>query len=214
MLTRHYAVLETDDRGIYETRGNACEIVAGRFLTHLSESERIDYLLLELPPVTGRQVCQTSNGTSDASRDEAIEPPRSSSYDENSSLVFSQVSSIHEQVAMDMHYSSPLKDNVNKSESNTPEADPAKQFVGLNALEIAAIVNAKIFLSQRAVQKIVNGIWCGEIVFWDSLSVQAKKKAQKCNKRYDLNTSMDSGIECSQVKTTYCFSYVPSYAVK
>jgi hypothetical protein len=47
------------------------------------------------------------------------------------------------------------------------EEDPTKPFVLLNALEIAAVADAKRFLSQHVVQKIVTGIWNGDIVFWD-----------------------------------------------
>ncbi len=64
------------------------------------------------------------------------------------------------------------------------EEDPTSLFTGLNALEIAAVAEAKNFLGQRIVQKIVNGIWYGEIVFWESLSVHTKKKAQLYNERY------------------------------
>lgn len=48
------------------------------------------------------------------------------------------------------------------------EEDPTKPFVTLNALEIAAVADAKRFLSQHVVQKIITGIWNGDIVFWDS----------------------------------------------
>lgn len=58
-------------------------------------------------------------------------------------------------------------------------------FNGLNALEIASVSNAKKFLRLNAVQKIINGIWKGDIVFWDSLSVHSKKRPRKYNKRCD-----------------------------
>lgn len=54
--------------------------------------------------------------------------------------------------------------------------DPTAAFEGLNALEIAAIANAKRFLSQHIVQKIITGIWNGDIIFWDTLSIDATKK--------------------------------------
>ena len=59
------------------------------------------------------------------------------------------------------------------------EEDPTKGYVGFNALEIAVAAEAKRFLGQRRVQKIVNAIWCGDIIFWESLNVQATRKAQK-----------------------------------
>ena len=61
--------------------------------------------------------------------------------------------------------------------------DPTKSLAGLNALEIAAVASAKKFLSQRLVQKVVQDIWDGNIIFWESLSVNAIKKARVYNKR-------------------------------
>lgn len=61
--------------------------------------------------------------------------------------------------------------------------DPYSAFYGLNALEIATIAHAKKFLSQKVVQRIIDDIWNGEIVFWDTLSVHSKKKPQIFNKR-------------------------------
>ena len=70
-----------------------------------------------------------------------------------------------------------------RQRADLSEEDPTASFIGLNALEVAAIANAKKFLSQRIVQKIVNDIWSGHIVFWESLSVHSKKKAQVYNQR-------------------------------
>lgn len=55
-----------------------------------------------------------------------------------------------------------------EDEEDEEEEDPTKPFVTLNALEIAAVANAKRFLSQHVVQKIITGIWNGDIVFWES----------------------------------------------
>ncbi len=65
---------------------------------------------------------------------------------------------------------------TNASEDAPDDLDPTIAFKSLNALEIAAIADAKRFLSQHAVQKIITGIWNGDIVFWDSLSVHSTKK--------------------------------------
>lgn len=62
-------------------------------------------------------------------------------------------------------------------------AQKYSQFFGLNALEIATIAHAKSFLSQRVVQRVVDDIWRGEIVFWDSLTVHSRKKPQLFNER-------------------------------
>lgn len=68
------------------------------------------------------------------------------------------------------------------------------QFFGLNALEIATIAHAKRFLSQRVVQKVVDGIWKGEIVFWDSLTVNSTKKPHIFNRRLDRTNNRLTGI--------------------
>ena len=63
------------------------------------------------------------------------------------------------------------------------EDDPTSSFTGLNALEIAAVADCKKFMSQRIVQKIITGIWNGDITFWEKLSVHTKKKPQFYNKK-------------------------------
>ena len=158
VLKWHYCDLEPDDRGINESRGYACEIVAWRFIAHLSEPEALDHLLFELKPrkdsenglhTPTRPVGETSESTrllDDAFDDGHTEP----------------------------HQRHPGTDN---------EKDPTARFFGLNALEIAAVAEAKKFLSQRSVQKIVSAIWRGDIVFWDSLNVHTVKRAQKNNPR-------------------------------
>lgn len=72
---------------------------------------------------------------------------------------------------------------LRRESDNTDEAeDELSCFIGLNALEIAAIADAKKFLSQNVVQKIVDDIWNGRIIFWESLSIHSKKKAKIYNK--------------------------------
>ena len=63
------------------------------------------------------------------------------------------------------------------------EDDPTTSFNGLNALEIAAVANCKKFLSQKIVQKIITGIWDGNITFFQTLSENANKKPQFYNRR-------------------------------
>ena len=63
------------------------------------------------------------------------------------------------------------------------EDEPLSSFVGLNALEIAAVANARQFLSQSVVQRIVDDLWNGRIIFWESLNVHSKKKAKIYDKR-------------------------------
>jgi hypothetical protein len=64
----------------------------------------------------------------------------------------------------------------------TERCDFASTFANLNALEIAAVAGAKKFLSQRSIQHIVDEIWKGDIVFWDTLSTHSTKKAKAYRK--------------------------------
>ncbi|SLM40261.1 hypothetical protein LPUS_11008 [Lasallia pustulata] len=183
ILKWHFSSLEPDDQGINETRGYACEIIAWRFLTHKSEHELIDYLLSELPP---RPASATRSSSGNRSRSEGghnASLQDVDSVDEHSELLSDRPSRIPKRPRLpegSLHHRSYR--TVGEIEQK-PEDDVTSSFVGLNALEIAAVADAKKFLSQRIVQKIVDGIWCGDIVFWEALSVHATKKAQLYNKR-------------------------------
>jgi hypothetical protein len=52
-----------------------------------------------------------------------------------------------------------------------------KDYQQLNALEIAAVCEAKKFMSQRAVQRIIDGLWKGDIMLWQTMSRRTVKKA-------------------------------------
>lgn len=148
---------QDDDHGVNETRGYACEIVAWRFLTHLPAAELIDYLLHELPPVNfdpeNYDEAETHANNGDGAESAALLSGRSAASTQGKART-----------------------------SSTAEEEPMSSFVGLNALEIAAIAGAKKFLSQQIVQKTVDDIWNGHIIFWESLSVHSKKKARFYNK--------------------------------
>lgn len=179
ILKWHYSNLEPDDRGINESRANACELVAWRLLSPLSERDLIDYLLLELPPPSE----QEQDDASDVSRDDdrAYHPrtPTNDTGNEHARLLSSHSPYFERHGS---NYSQLF--GSNGQTANGKEDDPTLPFVHLNALEIAAVADAKKFMSQRIVQRIVNGIWCGDIIFWDSLNSKTKKRAQKYNKRY------------------------------
>lgn len=175
--------MEPDDRGLHETRGLACEVVAWRLLTYFSEREVIDHLLYEFPNST-----PTSNEVSDAEQGLFNGPANNSgeslaSSDEHTRLLSGQAPSQRPgPVGTGSSIDSDRTDDT--TTSSLDEDNDSSAFNGLNALEIAAVAGAKTFLSQRVVQKVVNGIWCGDIVFWESLSVHTKKKAQLYNDRY------------------------------
>lgn len=168
--------MESDDGGIWEARGLACEIVAWQFLTHLSEKEAIDYLLHELPGPDG-----SSEASSEVNENVESGYPHSrvkdDATDEHSPLLRNHIGP-PQRLGL-----SQLEHHRQGSQPDLTEEDPTLSFIGLNALEIAAIANAKKFLSQRIVQKIVNDIWAGNIIFWDTLGVSTNKQAQIYNKQ-------------------------------
>ncbi|KAF2772744.1 Ca2+/Mg2+-permeable cation channel [Teratosphaeria nubilosa] len=163
-LKWHFSVLEAnDDRGLSSTRGLACEVTAWRYVTHLTEREAIDALCYELPVIpdiddipSQDQEGNTTDfdGTEETPLlDEGAEALDASFYDEDPS--------------------------ASRSQDDTCFAST---FANLNALEIAAVVDAKKFLSQKAIQRIIDGIWKGDIVFWETLSTHSKKEAKLYNK--------------------------------
>lgn len=157
-----------DDWGLNESRGTACEFVAWQFLCHLNQSETIEFLLEELPIPrrNSTNILEVERGTSGfafASDNEAT-PLLSRSTSPLNLLGFGQGSS-----------------GVQQNSDEMQDFSRYYQFFGLNALEIAAVAHAKRFLSQRVVQRVMNDIWNGRIVFWDSLTVNSTKKPQIFN---------------------------------
>lgn len=178
-LKWHY---EADDkhRELSGPRADGCEIVAWRFLSRLSEREAVDYCLYEIPELADEpepeplpetihedpsersplfRRATTSNGGA-----------RRSMPQRHKSVKRSQLLQSLSRLTASFH-----------SDDSDDEEDPTIPFRGLNALEIAAISNAKQFLGQAIVQKIVTAIWNGDIVFWDRLDVQAVKKPRYYN---------------------------------
>lgn len=166
--------MDIDGTGLSESRAYACEIVAGQFLTYLSEWELIDYLLYELPRSDTKP---NSSGLEAGDND-----------DESAALLRRQSNASHTTFsppAQDLVPSSTAQANVPPTKARNVGDDDiiSESFQGLNALELAAVANAKKFLSQTQVQKIVTDIWQGDIIFWDSLSTHSVKKAQMQSRR-------------------------------
>jgi hypothetical protein len=150
-LKSHFSLLEeaSDEPGVNEARGYACEYVAWQFLTNLSEREAIDFLLFELPPASlpneqqdaelGRETPQNGS-THHAPSEESPLLIRPSRYGRTPSYFGT--------------------DSVHASTTAATHSDEfTSQFENLSALEIATVSGAKKFLSQRPVQKIINGVW-------------------------------------------------------
>ncbi|KAK3053688.1 hypothetical protein LTR09_005432 [Extremus antarcticus] len=170
--------VDEDDRGLNETRGLACEIVAWRFVAHLTEREAIDYLCTELPPnINGGQA------TSSASAENGEIQTRDEEASEQTPLLDGTEN------VDDSFYD---EDDDIQDTTTVFSGSLDAEFANLNALEIAAIAGAKHFLSEKSIQRVVNGIWKGDIIFWyqthgqnptlDSISMHSTKKARLYNK--------------------------------
>ncbi|OJD26237.1 hypothetical protein ACJ73_02390 [Blastomyces percursus] len=174
---------EDDYWGLNESRGYACEFVAWQFLTYLSPRDTIEYL-----PESCIQT--TSENDPESYAEGSFNKPQIASsqndYERRPLLLhaspLSRLSGYGTSRNLkDSQRSEDITD-TNSSEEEF-ECDVYDMFCGLNALEIAAIANAKKLLSQTIVQNVVNGVWTGAIVLWDSLDVHSKKKPQLFHKR-------------------------------
>ncbi|KAJ5638200.1 hypothetical protein N7490_008079 [Penicillium lividum] len=178
ILKWEFMSVADDDWGLNESRGAACEFVAWQFLCHLNQIEAIDFLLEELPiprrNSTTSEVERSNPGFELAGETEAT-PLLSRSPTPLNLLGFGKRSAAAQK---NRDYS-----ELYGSDHDREDFSRYFQFFGLNALEIAAVAQAKRFLSQRVVQRMVNDIWSGQIVFWDSLTVHSAKKPQIFNRK-------------------------------
>ncbi|KAK1749846.1 calcium channel YVC1 [Echria macrotheca] len=180
-LKWHYGA-SSEDKGLSDARANACEIVAWRFLTHLSEREAVDFCLYEIPepsPTEPEQRRDEEEGEVD--ENSALLAQVWSGTSASARRVINQTGSSRRNMLL-QSISRLTMSMAAESDDDEEEDDPTAPFTNLNALEIAAIADAKRFLSQTVVQKIVTGIWNGDIIFWDNLSVHAVKKPRFYNR--------------------------------
>ncbi|KAF2708796.1 hypothetical protein K504DRAFT_468024 [Pleomassaria siparia CBS 279.74] len=171
-LKSHFSILEgaSDEPGVNEGRSYACEYVAWQFLTHLSEREAIDFLLYELPPGLSPDEQQDA--------ELAYEVPQNG----NTCLEPNEESPLLSSSRLGRTSSYFGTDTVNTSTTVATQDNFTSRFENLSALEIAAVSGSKKFLSQRPVQKIINGVWRGDIVFWETLSVNSIKRPKLYNR--------------------------------
>ncbi|KAI1259261.1 hypothetical protein F5Y18DRAFT_410244 [Xylariaceae sp. FL1019] len=182
-LRWHYGAIH-DGRGLGDARASACEIVAWRFLTRLSEREIVEFCLYEIPDPCARDISSSDEESAlDVSSNEhtALLGAQGGPTDHHrpygprrGSVKRTQLFESVSKLTISRH---------NTSDAEEPENDPTTPFIHLNALEIAAIADAKRFLSQHVVQKIITGIWNGNIIFWDRLSVHSEKRPRFYNPR-------------------------------
>ena len=178
-LRAHFVNVETDDEpGINDGRAYACEYVSWRLVLHLSEREAIDCLLTELPlEIAARRQSLEGDSHRHPTRHNGLGISRARSIRlETESLLTSPTTLEGAPGTFD---GTADGDNVGEDEND----GFASSFDNLHALEIAAVSGAKKFLSQRVIQKIIEKIWRGDIVFWETLSVGSEKGAKIYNKK-------------------------------
>jgi hypothetical protein len=137
-------------------------------------TEAIDVLCHDLPDVSKADAETTTR------LEAGIEQ-----YDSDEEMLPATSPLLHESAAMgDSFYDENPSDSEYAEQSNF-----AASFAGLNALEIAAVSDAKKFLSQKAIQRIIDGIWNGDIAFWNSMDRHTVKQAKVYHK-------MESDLFC------------------
>lgn len=144
----------------------------------MSEREVIDFCLYEIPDPCDKDDAMDEEAAIEAENDEQTallgRARTLSSSSQRMDLSEMRRGSIRRSQLLESV--TKLTMSRHASDAEETEADPTAPFVHLNALEIAAVADAKRFLSQHIVQKIITGIWNGEIIFWDRLSAGAKKR--------------------------------------
>jgi len=151
--------------------------VAWRFLTQISERDAVDFCLHELPDISTNE------------QGDAEQRPHEPTVDEQSSLLpqFRARDNLSPTSARPESRRAELLRSIShlgETPEDHDEEDPTSSFTGLNALEIAAVADCKKFLSQKIVQKIITGIWDGDITFFQNLNHNTVKKPQFYNKRH------------------------------
>lgn len=185
-------------------RGHMCEYVAWQFLCRLNRRELIENLLEALrPPFQHRSSIDHEETVVPGY---AVPPFESNTLRNEANPLLPNFTSDH------VFESSRLLRDTCESDHQGSRNDPdnskssgeLSMFFGLNALEIATIAYAKKLLSQRVVENVVNDLWNGKIVFWDSLSVHSTKKPRLFNERYESRPLGSSW----QVTNTLIYSHM------
>lgn len=148
-------------------------------MSRIFESEAIEFCLYELPPPEAPEPQEQENLADTQNLNEHSELLPQARPRENTTLSPVRPGSRRQQLLDTVSH---LGTSFSVDEDEDDEEDPTSSFTGLNALEIAAVAKSKKFLSQNLVQKIIYGIWTGEIIIWESLSVHTKKRVQFYNK--------------------------------
>ena len=183
-LRWHYNA-DGDNRALSDTRANACEIVAWRFIARQSERDAVSYCLHEIPgkealnaaPVLHSNIGPDGSYDMEANERSPLLAGPMTQQDMNAGMA-----SMRAELESALPKLTLSVDSAG-DDIRSGIKDRSNSFKNLNALEIAVIASAKRFLSQHIVQKIITSMWHGEIIFWDQVSVYATKKPRYYNLR-------------------------------
>lgn len=134
----------------------------------MTQRETIDFLCYDLP--------DTRKATGSTTSDDDLE---------EGDLDGSLEAAGHEQAPLLDSNTPDLDESFYEEPRNSEYAEEsnfATLFANLNALEIAAVASAKSFLSQKTIQHIIESIWKGDIVFWETLGTHSTKHAKMYRK--------------------------------
>ncbi|KAL8906497.1 MAG: hypothetical protein Q9207_001983 [Kuettlingeria erythrocarpa] len=210
----HFSNVGNDDRRLFQTRGFACEIVAWRILYQLTKHELIEYLLREIPPAVSISR-SSSEGGAPASRPSSARIASNDPLNERSRLLFEgrTFAKPRTRIQEPQEHQELLDSHAwRRTTSESVDEDPTVSFVGLNALEIATVAGAKRFLSQGVVQDVVNGIWSGDIIFWESLTLHTRKRAQLYNQRYGNHVLVERNPRHITVVEILLYTWITAFA--
>ncbi|KAK9473395.1 uncharacterized protein V1510DRAFT_347890, partial [Dipodascopsis tothii] len=156
--------LQEDERAVNEARAFTAELVATRLSARLPEAALLELVTYEIPRKPELPDVVVVPGSGGAARAGA-----SPTDDSSASRVSSGSTPTPSTSPTDVAPSVPGDDD---------DAVPyvSESAIGLSSLELAILGGAKRFLISRHIEKIVGQIWDGRIVFWDSISMQSKKK--------------------------------------
>jgi hypothetical protein len=147
--------------------------VAWRFLSRVSERDVVKFCLYDLPPQDPLNATEVDSREDVSERSNLL--PKFQARDHS---VANRPGTSNQRENLLRSVSHMRYVFTHEIDGAADEEDPTSSFTGLNALEIAAVADCKHFLSQSTVQKIITGIWNGDITFWETLSSSTKKMAQ------------------------------------
>lgn len=143
---------DEDRHGLNNARALACEVVAIDCVGYLSEHDVVQYLGFEIP----EKIEESLRRTSTASETTNLLAEQNISRNNNNSNRNNNLRHGGNSSASASGLTTP--NALEDGEEDDADAKIVAAYGGLNALEIAIVAEAKYFLSQKSVQRVVDGM--------------------------------------------------------